>query len=120
MPDKTITTSHALPNRIIIESPYAGDIDRNTIYARRAMRDSLDKGENPIASHLIYTQPGILDDTKPEERQRGIDAGFAWWRCADKIVFYTDYGISPGMNRALERAAENKMRIEVRQIGANP
>ena len=26
--------SHKLPNRVIIESPYAGDIDRNTIYAR--------------------------------------------------------------------------------------
>ena len=72
---------------VIIESPYAGDIERNTAYARRAMRDSLNRGENPIASHLIYTQPGILDENKPEERKRGIDAGFAWWNVADLIVF---------------------------------
>ena len=48
--------------RVILESPYAGDIERNVAYARAAMRDSLLRGEAPIASHLLYTQPGVLDD----------------------------------------------------------
>ena len=39
--------------RVIIESPYAGEIDKNTAYARRCMRDSLDRGEAPFASHLL-------------------------------------------------------------------
>lgn len=44
--------------RIILESPYAGDVEGNLTYARRAMHDSLMRGEHPIASHLLYTQPG--------------------------------------------------------------
>ena len=57
--------------RVILESPYAGDIERNVAYARMAVRDSLAKGEAPIASHLLYTQEGILKDEVPEERQWG-------------------------------------------------
>ena len=74
--------------RVILESPYAGDIERNVKYARMAVRDSLSKGEAPIASHLLYTQEGILKDEIPEERQWGIDAGLAWKEVAVKHVFY--------------------------------
>lgn len=82
---------------VILESPYAGDVEANVAYARAAMRDSLMRGEHPIASHLLYTQPGILDDNAPEERARGIAAGLAWRRVADKAVFYVDRGWSAGM-----------------------
>ena len=82
---------------VIIESPYAGDIEANTEYARKAMRDSLELGEYPIASHLLYTQPGILDEDKPEEREWGITAGLAWREVADLAVFYIDRGWSRGM-----------------------
>ena len=47
---------------VIIESPFAGDVDKNIEYARKCVRDSLNRGEAPSASHLLYTQPGILDD----------------------------------------------------------
>src|SRR5690606_3550939 len=44
------------PQRLVIlESPYAGNIDLNIDYARAAVRDSLSRGESPIASHLLYT-----------------------------------------------------------------
>ena len=69
--------------RVIIESPYAGDTTSNIAYARRCMADSLARGEAPFASHLLYTQRGILDDTQPAERKRGMDAGFAWATYAD-------------------------------------
>ena len=65
---------------VIVESPYAGDINKNIEYARAAVRDSLSRGESPIASHLLYTQEGILRDEVEEERQWGIDAGLAWRR----------------------------------------
>lgn len=87
---------------VIIESPYAGDIEANVAYARAAMRDSLDRGEAPIASHLLYTQPGILRDEVADERQWGIDAGLAWRRVAECAVFYTDRGWSGGMQAARE------------------
>jgi hypothetical protein len=38
---------------VILESPYAGDVEANVAYARAAVRDSLMRGEAPIASHLL-------------------------------------------------------------------
>lgn len=107
-------------HRIVIESPYAGDMARNETYARRAMRDSVERGEAPFASHLLYTQPGILDENNPKERALGIECGYAWSDHADKIVFYVDYGMSPGMQSALNRALLQNARIETRKIGENP
>ena len=101
---------------VILESPYAGDIDANIEYARRAVKDSLSRGEAPIASHLLYTQPGILDDNDPDERQWGIDAGLAWRRVADMSVVYTDLGISQGMKYGIVLAEEQGIPVEYRQI----
>lgn len=44
---------------VIVESPYAGDVERNTAYARAAVRDCLMRGEAPFASHLLYMAYGI-------------------------------------------------------------
>lgn len=104
---------------VVVESPYAGDIDRNTRYARRAVRDSLERGEAPIASHLLYTQPGILKDNVLRERQWGIEAGLEWAEMATKHAFYVDYGISNGMNAALERCRRRGQEYEFRRIGIN-
>ena len=100
--------------RVIIESPYAGDIKRNIKYARKCLLDSLQRGEAPIASYLLYTQ--VLDDTIPEQRTLGIDAGLEWLKSAEKHVFYIDYGYSDGMARAMQRALRNNIEIEERTI----
>ena len=39
--------------RVIIESPYSGDIPRNLLYARLCVFDCLQRGEAPYASHLF-------------------------------------------------------------------
>lgn len=101
---------------VLIESPFAGDVERNTAYARAAVRDSLDRGEAPIASHLLYTQPGVLDDDKPEERLRGIIAGHAWVKRADLVAVYVDLGISAGMRRGIARARWERRPVEERRI----
>jgi hypothetical protein len=101
---------------VILESPYAGDIERNVTYARTCVRDSLSRGEAPIASHLLYTQPGILCDEIPEERQWGIDAGLAWSGKADATVVYTDNGISRGMEYGIENARLANRPIEYRTL----
>ncbi len=101
---------------VIIESPYAGEIERNTHYARAAMHDCLCRGEAPLASHLLYTQEGILDDAKPLERALGIAAGFAWGGYADAVVFYTDFGMSEGMRRAKEVYERQGVKILIRTI----
>lgn len=101
---------------VVIESPYAGEVEANVAYARRAMLDSLRRGEYPIASHLLYTQPGILDDLKPDERALGIEAGLAWAARADAAVFYVDRGWSAGMLAARDRHQREGRVCEERSI----
>jgi hypothetical protein len=102
--------------RVILESPYAGDIETNVAYARRAVRDSLSRGEAPIASHLLYTQPTILRDEVPSERKWGIEAGLAWRVVADYSVFYTDRGWSRGMQVALHSAITHNCAYRIRSL----
>jgi hypothetical protein len=95
------------PVLVIIESPYRGkntlERELNTAYLKLCILDSLQRGEAPIASHRMY--PGILDEdavhSHGSDRDRGIQAGYEWFRVAERIVFYTDFGFSPGMNKAL-------------------
>ena len=103
--------------RVIVESPYKGDVARNMKYARRCVRDCLIRGEAPIASHLLYTQEGILDDNIPEERDQGIEAGHAWMVAANSVVVYMDLGISTGMELAIIMAAKTGVPVEYRHIG---
>lgn len=109
--------------RVIIESPLGAPdrdgVEFNKLYARRCVRDSLKRGEAPYASHLFFDQPGILDDMKPDERENGIAAGFAWGEAADMVVFYIDRGISPGMIRGFERAVKSDAEILVRSLETN-
>ncbi len=130
---------------VIIESPFAGskdaseavrriEVQRNIAYARACMADCFARGEAPFTSHLLYTQEGVLDDAKSEERQRGIDAGFAWAEAAQAQyelahdadvpaslpptrAFYVDLGVSVGMQKGIDHARDNRMTIEERLIG---
>lgn len=102
--------------RVIVESPYAGNIEANVDYARCCIRDALLRGEAPIASHLLYTQPGILRDEIPEEREWGVDAGLTWLATAEATVVYTDRGISRGMHYGIEAAARHGIPVEYRSL----
>jgi hypothetical protein len=100
--------------RVIIESPYAGNVERNVAYAKLCLKDSLMRNEAPIASHILHTM--VLDDTIPKERKMGIEAGLAWVCVADKHIFYTDYGMSKGMTQAMTFALDHNIEFEVREI----
>lgn len=103
---------------VILESPYRGLTDeercRNRRYAQLALRDCLARGEAAVASHLLYTQ--VLGDEIPEERALGIEAGLAWAAAAERMVFYIDYGMSPGMLNALARAKAAGLSFEYRTM----
>ena len=103
--------------RVVIESPYAGDIERNLKYLRSCIRDCLMRGEAPIASHGLYTQEGILDDDIPEERRLGIGAGWAWHKVATTIVAYCDLGITEGMSDGITHAEKHYKGVEFRTLG---
>lgn len=114
-PNPTLDCSIDYP-LVIVESPYAGDIEANVAYARECIRDCLLRGEAPYASHLIYTQPGVLDDTIKEERLLGIKAGMAWGVHASKTVVYIDRGISSGMDYGIEMAKKLNRPVEYRSL----
>lgn len=104
--------------RVVIESPYSGQVQRNEEYARAAMADCLDRGEACIASHLLITQ--VYNDLDPEQRAAGIAAGHAWIPVADALVVYEDYGISSGMAQGIAFAAQQEgVEIEYRKILKN-
>ena len=107
-----------------VETPYGNKdeekIRRNLLYARACARDCLiQRGELPFASHLFFTQPGILDDNIPKERKIGINAGKDLIESLPNIVtvVYTDLGISEGMQYGIDRAKKNKRGIEYRTLG---
>jgi len=104
--------------RVVIESPYAGDVERNTIYAWRCLRWSLDHGEAPFAGHLLYTR--VWDDDNPDQRDAGIRAHIAWIDACDLVVTYVDYGTSSGMQQAVDYARQIGKPVVVRAIGKNP
>jgi len=83
---------------IVIESPYAGDVERHLIYLGFCMLDCLRRGETPYSSHGLLTR--ILDDNKPEERALGIQAGIDMAEFIGKAAFYLDLGFTPGMSIA--------------------
>jgi hypothetical protein len=115
---------------VVVESPFAPPkgvkdkaiqtayIERNQRYARAAMRWCLKQGYAPFASHLLYTQPGVLDDFIPDERTLGIEAGlFLSEACATHSFFFLDYGMSKGMERGKERALAAGRTIKEVRLG---
>ena len=102
--------------RVIVESPYAGETKANEVYARACLRDCLKRGEAPLASHLLYTQPGVLDDAIADERDLGIRAGLAWGAVAEASVAYTDRGITDGMRKGIAAAEAMGRPVEYRNL----
>jgi hypothetical protein len=100
--------------RVIIESPFAGDVEGNRKYLHRCCMDSLRRGESPYASHGFFVY--FLDDLEPEERKMGIDAGLVWADAAELVAVYVDRGISAGMRYAIERHQANSRIVEFRKL----
>lgn len=110
--------------KVLLESPFAGkgntkedrlaDEQLNIAYARACMHDCFMRDEAPYASHLLYTQDGVLDDDVPDERELGIEAGLLWGEAAEKSVFYLDRGLSGGMKYGLRRAIDQDRPFEFR------
>lgn len=105
---------------VLVESPFAGptpaDRAQNITYARRALHDCFRRDEAPFASHLLYTQPGVLNDDLPAERQQGIDAGLLWGALAAATVVYVDRGVSNGMRYGIMRALRVGREVEIRAL----
>lgn len=99
---------------VMLESPYAGDVERNEDYARKCLLDSLRRGEAPMAGHLLYTQ--VLRDANSTERKLGIEAHVTWLRHSSRIVVYEDLGVSSGMQHAIDLANKLGIPVERRKL----
>ena len=100
---------------VVIESPYAGEVERNMLYLDACIRDCLLRGESPYASHKMLTT--ALDDNDPEHRELGIAAGLEWRRRADDRIFYLDHGSSRGMAAARELYLAEGLSFSERYLG---
>ncbi|MBS3873763.1 MAG: DUF4406 domain-containing protein [Dethiobacter sp.] len=96
---------------IYVASPYAGDIEKNTKFARRACRHVMSKGHAFFAPHLLY--PQLLNDANPHERQAGLDMGIAMLSRCDELWCYGNH-ISPGMHLEIKEAG--RLGIPVRRV----
>lgn len=97
---------------VMIESPYSGDVEANEDYARTALWDSLERGEAPIATHLLWTQ--VWDDTCEKTRSTALSRCRTLRNRVDNVVFYVDLGFSDGMKRALAECIEDDLSYEFR------
>ena len=98
---------------IYICSPYAGNTEENTAFARQACGYAISQGVVPLAPHLLY--PQILNDSIPEERETGIRLAMEilerceeLWMCGDRM--------SAGMKR--EAAYAKAKGIPIRRVPA--
>jgi hypothetical protein len=116
---------------VVVESPFATSKIKlangneceilqadNVAYARACLHDCLvNHNQAPYASHLLYTQEGILDDDIPDERKLGIEAGLEIGRFAKRRIFYVDRGFSSGMKWGFQFAQEIDQVCEIRRLG---
>jgi hypothetical protein len=123
LPAAAVPPTTAVPARklrVLIESPLAASSETglglNQLYGRAALRDSLLRGEAPMASHMLYAQTFVLDDTNAAERDLGMQAGFSWLPLVDQVAVYTDRGISKGMREGIRRAEALGVVVEERSL----
>lgn len=91
--------------RAVIESPLAGDFQRNFRFALWCARALWKTGRvQAIASHMI--NPWFMDDKRPAEREAGIDNEWVWGRDV-RHYFFLDLGESRGMALARKRCAHD-------------
>ena len=102
---------------VFICSPYKGDIEVNTIRAKRYGRYAVNKQQVPIIPHLIYTQ--FLNEDNYEERQLGMDMGLVLLsKCQEVWVFGSR--ISKGMELEIEEAKRRNIPIRYHDIHCKP
>lgn len=100
---------------VMVESPYAGDVETNLRYLHACMRDCIRRGEVPVASHKLY--PGPLNDDDPEERRLGLVLGKHLMSHCDLVAIYEDLGVSQGMHLGIRNANELNLPMPRRRLG---
>lgn len=93
---------------VFICSPFAGDIEINTMRAIRYTRFAVASGAIPFAPHLLY--PQVLDENDITERELGLFFGLVWLGKCDELWVFGRY-ISNGMSREIAKAKKRGIPI---------
>lgn len=94
--------------RVFICSPFAGDVERNTVNAGRYCAFAVECGYIPFAPHLFF--PQFLEDSDPEQRKLGLFMGQVFLDGSKELWVFGDR-ISPGMEREIARAKKRGITI---------
>lgn len=93
---------------VYIASPYRGDVEINTMRAKRYARFAARQCVVPICPHIYLTQ--FLDDNIPEEREAGLYLGIQMLKkCQEIWVFGSK--ITEGMAKEIEFAEKNSIPV---------
>lgn len=92
-------------------SPYRGDIEANTEWAREYCRQVYEAGYIPLAPHLLF--PQFLKEEIPEEREAGLEMAAALIPMCRVLVVCGDE-VSEGM--AGEIALAERLNIPVHDL----
>ncbi|MHB8964094.1 MAG: DUF7768 domain-containing protein [Saccharofermentanales bacterium] len=84
----------------------AGNIQKAKEYSRYAIKEC---GVIPITPHIYFT--AFLDDTSPQERELGIQAGLELLRDCDEVWVFGDR-LSEGMKQEIEFAHMNGIPVD--------
>lgn len=102
----------------IIESPFKASEnyseEQHSDYLRQCIRWCVENGYTPYASHRMLTD--AFDDSIPEERELGIQAGFAMNKCIDTVLVFGDLGLSKGMLRGIATHGEAGKTVMLKSI----
>lgn len=93
--------------KVFICSPYSGDVLENMNKAHGYCRRAADQGIMPYAPHLYFTR--FLDDSDPEQREAGIDAGLEWLAGCDEVWAFGE----PTSGMRIEIARAEQLGIKV-------
>lgn len=91
---------------VYICSPLRGDIEGNIKKALEYCALAESQGVIPLAPHTIFTQ--FLNDTIPEQRQRGLMLGLELLKRCDELWVFGNV-ISQGMKAEIEEARQNSI-----------
>ena len=71
--------------KVMICSPFRGDIVNNIAFARQVCKFASDQGLNPFAPHLHFSR--FLNEHDPTDRALGMHLGLEWGKLADEVWF---------------------------------
>lgn len=119
-PENNLRVTKQPRKNVILVTPFMAEdpslAEKMKRYAARATRDSVNKNEAPLASHLFYYS--VLSEKDPIERDIGLQSQLSWLKVADIVAVYVDFSITPAMKVAIENAKRLQKKIEFRTIGS--